>query len=143
MPKEVLVPDNLNKEVFEEVFKIKFMTPIKGEKKKILDLAYDNARIYYEEQMTYIKSCLLYTSKMYKIFEEIYYSRDYNSIKAYHVLEEIANPFNKIMLNEYIYNEYKYKYGYKLSLIHIEMCIRDRERPLIQSLLPILECILV
>lgn len=55
MPKEVLVPDNLNKEVFEEVFKIKFMTPIKGEKKKILDLAYDNARIYYEEQMTYIK----------------------------------------------------------------------------------------
>ena len=41
--------------------------------------------------------------KMYKIFEEIYYSRDYNSIKAYHVLEEIANPFNKIMLNEYIY----------------------------------------
>ena len=55
MPKEVLVPDNINKEVFEEVFKIKFMTPIKGEKKKILDLAYDNARIYYEEQMTYIK----------------------------------------------------------------------------------------
>ena len=55
MPKEVLVPDKLNKEVFEEVFKIKFITPIKGEKKKILDLAYDNARIYYEEQMTYIK----------------------------------------------------------------------------------------
>ena len=51
--------------------------------------------------------------KMYKIFEEIYYSRYYDSIKAYHVLEEIANPFNKIMLNEYIYNEYKYKYGYK------------------------------
>lgn len=55
IPKEVLVPDIINKEVFEEVFKIKFMTPIKGEKKKILDLAYDNARIYYEEQMTYIK----------------------------------------------------------------------------------------
>lgn len=34
MPKEVLVPDNLNKEVFEEVFNIKFVTPIKGEKKK-------------------------------------------------------------------------------------------------------------
>ena len=55
MPKEVLVPDIINKEVFEEVFNIKFMTPIKGEKKRILDLAYDNARIYYEEQMTYIK----------------------------------------------------------------------------------------
>ena len=51
--------------------------------------------------------------KMYKIFEEIYYTNDYNNIKTYNVLEEIANPFNKIMLNEYIYNEYKYKYGYK------------------------------
>lgn len=51
--------------------------------------------------------------KMYKIFEEIYYSKNYNSIKIYNVLEEIANPFNKIMLNEYIYYEYKLKYGYK------------------------------
>lgn len=51
--------------------------------------------------------------KMYKIFEEIYYSKDYDSIKTYHILEEIANPFNKIMLNEYIYFEYKLKYGYK------------------------------
>ncbi len=33
MPKEVLVPDNLNKEVFEEVFKIKFMTLLKVKKK--------------------------------------------------------------------------------------------------------------
>ena len=55
MPKEVLVPDVIDKEVFEEVFKIKFITPIKGERKRILDLAYANARIYYEEQMTYIK----------------------------------------------------------------------------------------
>ena len=53
--KEILVPDKIDKEVFEEVFNIKFVTPIKGEKKRILDLAYDNARIYYEEQMTYIK----------------------------------------------------------------------------------------
>ena len=51
--------------------------------------------------------------KMYKIFEEIYYSRDYDSVKTYHILEEIANPFNKIMLNEYIYFEYKLKSGYK------------------------------
>ena len=55
MPKEVLVPDIINKEVFEEVFNIKFITPIKGDKKRILNLAYDNARIYYEEEMTYIK----------------------------------------------------------------------------------------
>ena len=36
-------------------FKFKFNTPIKGDRKRILDLAFDNARIYYEEQMTYIK----------------------------------------------------------------------------------------
>ena len=54
-PKEVLVPDIVDNEVFEGVFGFKFTTPIKGDKKRILDLAFDNARIYYEEQMTYIK----------------------------------------------------------------------------------------
>lgn len=54
-PKEVLVPEIIDKEVFTSAFNIKFLTPVKGEKKKILDLATDNARIYYEEQMTYIK----------------------------------------------------------------------------------------
>ena len=28
-------------------------------------------------------------------------------------MEEVSIPFNKIMLNEYIYYEYKLKYGYK------------------------------
>ena len=55
MPKEILVPSNVDISSFSEIFNIKFVNPIRGEKKKILDLAYDNARIYYEEQMTYIK----------------------------------------------------------------------------------------
>lgn len=55
MPKEILVPGNVDISSFSEIFNIKFVNPIRGEKKKILDLAYDNARIYYEEQMTYIK----------------------------------------------------------------------------------------
>lgn len=53
--KEILVPDNIDTSTFSELFNIKFITPIKGEKKRILSLAEDNARIYYEEQMTYIK----------------------------------------------------------------------------------------
>lgn len=53
--KEILVPNNIDTSTFSELFNIKFITPIKGEKKKILSLAEDNARIYYEEQMTYIK----------------------------------------------------------------------------------------
>lgn len=53
--KEILVPNNIDTNTFNELFNIKFITPVKGEKKKILSLAEDNARIYYEEQMTYIK----------------------------------------------------------------------------------------
>lgn len=53
--KEILVPNNIDINTFSELFNIKFITPIKGEKKRILSLAEDNARIYYEEQMTYIK----------------------------------------------------------------------------------------
>ena len=52
LPKEILVPSNVDIYSFSEIFNIKFINPIRGEKKKILDLAYDNARIYYEEQMT-------------------------------------------------------------------------------------------
>ena len=51
--------------------------------------------------------------KMYKIFEEIYSSKDYDNMKTYRIFEQVVNPFNKIMLNEYIYYEYKFKYGYK------------------------------
>ena len=53
--KEILVPNNIDTNTFSELFNIKFITPIKGEKKRILSLAEDNARIYYEEQLTYIK----------------------------------------------------------------------------------------
>ena len=55
-PKEVLVPNIIDTDSFSEVFKYKFVTPIKGDKKRILDLAYDNARIYYEEEMSYVKN---------------------------------------------------------------------------------------
>ena len=54
-PKEVLVPNIIDTDTFTSVFDFKVVTPIKGEKKKILDLAYDNARIYFEEQMNFIK----------------------------------------------------------------------------------------
>lgn len=50
--------------------------------------------------------------KMYKIFEEIYYSKGYNNISTYRDFETVANPYNKIMLNEYIYYEFKQKYSY-------------------------------
>ena len=33
--------------------------------------------------------------KMYKIFEEIYNTKEYDSVKTYHVFEQVADPFNK------------------------------------------------
>ena len=51
--------------------------------------------------------------KMYKMFEEIYYSKSYDSLNTYRNFETVAVPFNKIMLNEYIYYAFKLKYGYK------------------------------
>ena len=50
-PKEVLV-NGIDNELFENAFNIKFITPQKGFKKKLLDLAYDNAKIYYEEKLS-------------------------------------------------------------------------------------------
>ena len=50
-PKEVLV-SGIDNELFENAFNIKFMTPQKGFKKRLLDLAYDNAKIYYEEKLS-------------------------------------------------------------------------------------------
>jgi len=53
-PKEVLVPSIVDKELLKEVFKINFVTPLRGEKKKILDLAYENALNYYNEQISFL-----------------------------------------------------------------------------------------
>ena len=53
--KEVIVPDIVNTDTLKTTFNLNFITPIKGTKKKILELAYDNAKNYYHEQITLIK----------------------------------------------------------------------------------------
>ena len=53
-PHEVIVPDIINKTILNEAFNINFFTPQKGKKKKILDLAYENAKNYYNEQINII-----------------------------------------------------------------------------------------
>ena len=54
-PKEVLIPDILDESILTEAFDIKFFKPQKGTKKNILDLASQNAKIYYNEQMSLIE----------------------------------------------------------------------------------------
>lgn len=54
-PKEVLIPDILDDSILTQAFDIKFFIPKKGTKKNILDLAFENAKIYYNEQMSLIE----------------------------------------------------------------------------------------
>ena len=53
--KEVLTPDIVNNSIMSETFNLNFVTPQKGTKKKILDLANINAKNYYNEQISLIQ----------------------------------------------------------------------------------------
>lgn len=50
-PKEVLV-SNIDNNMFNEAFNIKFITPEKGKNKKLLDLSCENAKVYYNEKVS-------------------------------------------------------------------------------------------
>ena len=54
-PNEVIVSDVVDKEILSKAFDIKFITPIKGKKKQILDLSLENAKNYLNEQLTLIE----------------------------------------------------------------------------------------
>ena len=54
-PNEVIVPDIINKDILSEAFNLKFITPIKGKKKEILELANKNATNYLNEQLTLVE----------------------------------------------------------------------------------------
>lgn len=42
--------------------------------------------------------------KMYKIIEELYYTKDYDMLISYKYYQKFALEFNKLTINEYIYN---------------------------------------
>ncbi len=50
MPKEIIVPDYIDKDLLSEFLQIKASSPTKGDIKKLLDLAKENARIKLEEK---------------------------------------------------------------------------------------------
>ena len=54
-PKEVFVSSNLNNKVLESVIETKFITPLKGVKKGLLDMAEMNAKINYENKFKLIE----------------------------------------------------------------------------------------
>ena len=54
LPKEIIIPDNLNVELIKNYLNIKVLVPIKGDKKKILDMACNNALITLKEKFELI-----------------------------------------------------------------------------------------
>ena len=55
IPKEVIIPDILDENLLSNAFNTNFYTPQKGKKKKILNLAFENAKNYFDEQLTLVK----------------------------------------------------------------------------------------
>ena len=58
--------------------------------------------------------------KMYKIIEELYHTKDYDMLISYRYYQRFAIEFNKLAVNEYIYNlNKKCKYYQRDNNIHI------------------------
>ena len=54
-PKEILIPNGLDTELIGEYLNIKVLSPVKGNKKKIVDMAINNAKILLNEKFELIK----------------------------------------------------------------------------------------
>ena len=71
LPKEVMIPDIIDNNLLESAFPTKFYTPIKGKKHHILNLAFENAKNYFNEQMTIIKKSEERTTDAIKELESV------------------------------------------------------------------------
>lgn len=55
-PREILVPSGLDNDLLSEVLNIHVLTPVKGDKKRLLDMAEENAKIKIEDKIKLIKN---------------------------------------------------------------------------------------
>jgi excinuclease ABC subunit C len=56
IPKELLIESSLNQDIISDILSVKAYTPLKGQKKKLLDMASNNARVSLEQELTIIKN---------------------------------------------------------------------------------------
>ena len=56
LPKEIIVPSNIDKDILSQYLNIKVSSPIRGDIKKLIDLACSNAKILLEEKYETIKT---------------------------------------------------------------------------------------
>lgn len=55
IPKEILLPSDISKEVISQIVKTSFVSPKKGQKKKLLDMAIMNSKLNLENELELIK----------------------------------------------------------------------------------------
>ena len=58
LPKEILVPDDIDNELFESILNIKVIKPTRGPKKKLVMMAEENAKIGLDEKINLVKNDL-------------------------------------------------------------------------------------
>ncbi len=58
LPKEILVPDDIDTNLLSDILGIKVLVPTRGPKKKLVDMAYENAKIKVKEKFDLIKNDL-------------------------------------------------------------------------------------
>lgn len=68
IPKEILIPDTLNKELLSDTLNAKFIIPEKGVKKELLNMAFTNAKISFENEF---KLILADEKRTYEANEEL------------------------------------------------------------------------
>lgn len=56
IPKEILIPNDLNKEIIANILNTKVYIPYKGKKKELVKMATNNAKISLEQEITIIKN---------------------------------------------------------------------------------------
>ncbi len=56
LPKEIIVPNGININLLNDVLETKIINVKKGNKKRLFDMAYNNAKIYYEKEIKLIYS---------------------------------------------------------------------------------------
>ncbi len=71
IPKEILVPEDFDKELLSNFLNIKFESISKGPKKKLLDMAYDNAKINLENNFETIQNKIKRTTGAHEELENL------------------------------------------------------------------------
>ena len=71
IPKEVLITNDVNVDILSDIVKTKFVTFTKGNKKKLLDMAYKNAKLNLENKLTTLEKESLNSSGANKELSEL------------------------------------------------------------------------